>query len=209
MENPIEENTLFHLVTFRLDRQRYALPIGSIKQVIEMVTITPVPQVQASVAGVINFHGAAIPVIDLRQHLGMQKMPLMLHTPILMVYLSERLMGLIVDEVLSVSELPSDHVIHPRDILPEGLGNPSLLLGLFYIESNPVILLDIKHLFKPQETAALADAVAVLPAMFEPAAEQTPKRPDLIRPKSKKKHATKKDLDPKDSPEVYAVETPG
>ncbi len=36
-------DTIKNLVTFRLDRQTYALPLELIVQIVEMVTITPIP----------------------------------------------------------------------------------------------------------------------------------------------------------------------
>jgi len=204
MENIIEKDDLYHLVTFRLEPQVYALPIEPIQQIIEMVTITPVPQVRSSVEGVMNFHGTTVPVVNLREHLGMAKTPLKLHTPIMMVNVTGRLVGLIVDEVLAVLDVPSNQIDHPKDILPEGLGKPSLLNGLFYTGGNTVLLLNIDHLFAPQEATALAEAAAMLPgedelavkSSIEPSPETTvgPKLApdDLLPQKSKKKRTSKK-----------------
>jgi len=221
MENKLEKETLYHLVTFRLDPQVYALPIEPIQQIIEMVKITPVPQVRSSVEGVINFHGATVPVVNLREHLGVAKTPLRLHTPIMMVYVSGRLVGLIVDEVLAVVDVPSTQIDRPKDILPEGLGNTSLLNGLFHTEGNTVLLLNIDHLFAPQETSALDEAAAAMPDVaeltiqpsVEPPAELSSKRKpapqELPRPKSQKKRAAKKMPAGKGMPMTGAVESKG
>ncbi len=149
-----------HLVTFRLDRQLYALPIEPIRQIIEMVTITPVPQVRSSVEGVINFRGSAVPVVNLRQHLGMSKAPLKLHTPIILVNTCNRLVGLIVDEVLDVLDRLSSEIINPRDVLPEELGDTPLLRGLFRSAEKMIMLLDIEHLFSLQQANTLAHSFA-------------------------------------------------
>jgi len=221
MGNPIEENTLLHLVTFRLDRQVYALPIEPIQQIIEMVTITPVPQVRSSVEGVINYHGATVPVVNLREHLGIVKTPMRLHTPIMMVYVSGRLVGLIVDEVLAVLDVPSNKIDRPQDILPEGLGKTSLLGGLFYTGGNSILLLDIEHLFAPQEAIALAEAAAALPGKAEPTVQpsgESPAEPSL-KPKpasddlpprqSQKKRAAKKIHTAKAVPVTESAESLG
>jgi purine-binding chemotaxis protein CheW len=204
MENTMIKDTPLHLVTFRLGAQVYALPIEPIQQVIEMVTITPVPQVRASVEGVINFHGATVPVVNLREHLGMPKIPLKLHTPIVMAFVSGRLVGLIVDEVLAVLDLPSTQMVIPQDILPEGLGKTSLLRGLFHANGDTILVLDIEHLFAPQEATALAEAVATLADEIEPtdkvsvkpsvkpALKLKPTPQEKSRPKGKKKRETGK-----------------
>ena len=59
------------LVTFRLDSQTYALPIEPLVQIIEMVTITPIPQINSSVEGMINLRGTAVPVVNLGRHFGL------------------------------------------------------------------------------------------------------------------------------------------
>jgi len=204
MENPIEKDTLYHLVTFRLGRQVYALPIEPIQQIIEMVTITPVPQVRSSVEGVINYHGTTVPVVNLREHLGIAKTHKMLHTPIMMIYVSARLVGLIVDEVLAVLDVPSNQIDRPQDILPEGLGKTSLLNGLFHANGNTILILDIEHLFAPQEATVLAEVASALPGKAEstvqptvepsgePSLKQKPAPDDLLRQQSKKKRTAKK-----------------
>jgi purine-binding chemotaxis protein CheW len=217
MENTIEKDTLLHLVTFRLDPQVYALPIEPIQQIIEMVTITPLPQVRASVEGVINYHGSTVPVVNLREHLGMTKTPMRLHTPIMMVYVSGRLVGLIVDEVLAVLDMPSTQIDRPKDILPEGLGNTSLLNGLFHTGGNTVLLLNTDHLLAPQEATALAEAAAALPDIaevtiqpsVEPSSNPKPAPQDFPRPKSQKKRTAKKIPAGKGVPMTGPVESKG
>jgi chemotaxis signal transduction protein len=172
------------LLKFRLGRQSYALPVEPIKQIIPMVTITPIPQVSTVVEGIINVHGTAVPVVNLARHLGLPAVDLRLYTPILLVQAGECTIGLIVDEVTDVSSLPIDQIVHPADILPEGLGEVPVLRGVAYGGDGMVSLLDLDHLFEPDQVQALAQAAAALPgipaeiASEEPALEgpQTPHR---------------------------------
>ncbi len=153
---------LVHIVTFRLDRQIFAVPIDPVRQIIEMLTVTPVPQMKDNIEGVINFHGQVVPVAGLRSVLGMPKIPARLHTPIVLVTVCGRLTGLIVDEVLDVLTRQPEQVIRPRDILPEGLGDAPLLRGLIHSNEGMIILLDLDHLFVPQQARILAAAANVL-----------------------------------------------
>jgi hypothetical protein len=122
----------------------------------------------------------------------------------MMVNVSERLVGLIVDEVLAVLDVPASQIDRPQDILPEGLGKTPLLRGLFHANGNTVLVLDIEHLFAPQEATALAEAVATLPDIAEltvqpsveppaePSSKPKPAPQDKSRPKGKKKRAAEK-----------------
>ncbi|MFZ6031118.1 MAG: chemotaxis protein CheW [Chloroflexota bacterium] len=206
----IGANERYHLVTFRLDRQVYALPIEPIRQIIEMVTITPIPQVSSLIEGVINVRGTAIPVVNLRHHLGIARIPLQLHTPIILVNASGRLVGLIVDEVMDVFDCQANAVVHPRDILPDGIGETPLLSGLIRAEENVIMLLDADHLFHAVHVQALAQAAtSISDDLFadaeEPVAppqtsQATPADPKP-RAKSRRKAAPKKTPQAAEGPE--------
>jgi purine-binding chemotaxis protein CheW len=164
LENPADQR---NLVAFRLDQQIYALPIELIVQIIEMVTITPIPQASNTVEGVINVRGAPVPTINLRRHLGLPNAPLQLHTPIVLVQVGEQMVGLIVDEVLDVLSLRGDQITRPANILPEGLGEALVLQGVAYVQNDTVLLLDLEHLFLPHQARALVQAVETLPEVIE------------------------------------------
>lgn len=161
------------VVAFKLDRQTYALPIHPVVQIIEMVAITPIPQVDTALEGVINVHGEAVAVVKLRQHLGLPDTPLQLNTPIVLVEVGERTVGLIVDEVVGVLNLPDDRIIRLHDILPDTVGDAPTLQGLTYITENTLLMLDPNELFDPQDLRLLAQAVEMLTAE-EKAIEKPP-----------------------------------
>jgi purine-binding chemotaxis protein CheW len=171
-----------NLVAFRLGQQIYALPIKPIVQIIEMVAITPIPQVGDTVEGVINVHGVAVSVVNLRRHLGLPDVAFQLRTPIMLVQTGEQMIGLIVDEVLDVIGLSIDQVARLADILPEGLGEAPILQGLAHVQNDTVLLLDLEHLFLPHQARALAQAAATLPAaMAEETVEEAESVPATAR----------------------------
>lgn len=163
--NPADQR---NLMAFRLDQQTYALPIEPIVQIIEMVTITPIPQVSNTVKGVISVRGAPVPVVNLRRYFGLPEAALQLHTPIVLVQVDELMVGLIVDEVLDVLSLPGSQITHPADILPEGLGKAPVLQGLAHTPDGTVLLLDLGHLFLPDQAQTLAQAAGTLPETIVP-----------------------------------------
>jgi purine-binding chemotaxis protein CheW len=135
------------LVTFRLERQLYALPIAPIVQIIEMVAVTPLPQVHAAIKGVINWHGTLAPAIDLRSYLGLPDALPGADTHIILTQVGGRLAGLIVDQVLDVLHLSAQQVIHPADILPLGLNaTPPMIEGLARTPDGMVLLLELEQL---------------------------------------------------------------
>lgn len=146
------------LVTFRLEQQKYALPIEPIRQIIEMITITPVPQVKEFIEGVINFHGKPVPVVNLRHQLSLPRMQLQLHTPIVLVTIANRLVGLIVDEVLDVINLSASQIVSPQSVMPVEVGDIPVVQGLIQLEGETILYLDTNHLFAPREVRQIAAA---------------------------------------------------
>jgi len=158
------ESAMRNLVAFQLDRQTYALPIEPIVQIIEMVAITPIPQVNPAVEGVINVRGTAVPVINLRCQLGLPEAKLQLHTPIILVRTGERMVGLIVDQVADVLNISADQITRPQDMLPDELSDVPLLQGLTHTSQGALLLLDLEHLLASNQ-AQLAQALEAISAL--------------------------------------------
>ncbi len=71
-QETIAEETQFtpEYLVFKVGEIRCALPLMQIKEVAEEISITPVPNVPFSIAGVVNLRGSVIPVLDLKNMLG-------------------------------------------------------------------------------------------------------------------------------------------
>jgi chemotaxis-related protein WspB len=54
-------------ILFEVDRDRYALPASRIIEVLPLVNLKKIPQSPAGVAGVFNYRGTPVPVIDLSE----------------------------------------------------------------------------------------------------------------------------------------------
>ncbi|MBL9174217.1 MAG: purine-binding chemotaxis protein CheW [Verrucomicrobiales bacterium] len=60
-------------LTFTLGRESYGVPVLSVREIIRVCPITPVPRVPQYIRGVINLRGKVIPVLDLRAKFGMSE----------------------------------------------------------------------------------------------------------------------------------------
>jgi hypothetical protein len=95
----------------------------------------------------------------MRHYLGLDEIPLQLHTPIILVNIFERLVGLIVDQVLTVMVRPGEQIIDPNSILIQGMGEIPQLQGLIQSQDGSILLLNLEQLFKSFQIHALLDAV--------------------------------------------------
>jgi len=123
--------------------------------------------VSSVVEGAINVRGEAVPVINLREYLGLPRHELQVHTPIVLTQINppdwddaKQKVGLIVDEVIDVMGTLDDRVTSLPKILPEALRNAPIVQGLVHTPHGMVIFLDLHQLFssrRGQDVTAKAD----------------------------------------------------
>jgi purine-binding chemotaxis protein CheW len=175
--DPDEEQGQRTLVTFQLHCQTYALPIEPVEQIVETVTVTPIPQANRLVQGVINVRGKAVPAVNLRRYFGLPEADTSLDAHIILARAGAWRVGLVVDQVLDVVSLPANEVVHPSEVLPEGLGSALFLRGLVQSQGGMVLVLDPDQLFLADQVHGLALPAAIeeaLAARPETSAEAAP-----------------------------------
>lgn len=136
------DKSLQNLLVFRLGAQAYALSIEVVVQIIPMMKLTSLPQSDVIIEGVANIRGKITPVMNVRRRLGMQPIPARLHTPIILVRLGNRLIGMIVDEVIDILSLPAEQIAHPDQILPDGMEFSKVIEGVIFLENHNILMLN-------------------------------------------------------------------
>lgn len=66
-----EEESLNTLLTFELGGECFAMNVMRVQEILDIVSMTPVPHADKFAPGVINVRGNVVPVIDLRYRFGM------------------------------------------------------------------------------------------------------------------------------------------
>jgi purine-binding chemotaxis protein CheW len=148
-----------NLLAFRLNQQNFALSLEPITQIVPMVTITPLPQLDPSVLGVVNLRGKPVPVIDLALAFGYPKTVLKVYTPIIFVIVGSRVLGLVVDEVSGVINLGDTQVIRLKDILPGSVGDAPLLKGVAHLPQGLFPLIDLDQVFSRETCDAFTETM--------------------------------------------------
>ncbi len=154
------------LIVFSLHGERYGLPIACVR---EIIRYTP-PRVTAAasglIQGMINLRGRVLPVLDLSSRLG-RILEVSGATRILVIDLSNGVVGLIVDSVDGVVQVAADRI----EDIPGGVARDALGHQIAAIDDQLIMLVDPDR--------ALGGA---LPGEREgerpaPAAEPAPPRP--------------------------------
>ena len=134
-------------VGFYLDDQQYAFRIEMIQEIVILDQLTPTPQVADCVEGVCNLRGEIIPIVSLRNLLGLEFKPPDGETRTIVVNVDNRTIGCRVDSVSQVIRI-SDASIQPAPETLAAVGGD--VAGFAKLEEVLVILLDIEQLLEPE-----------------------------------------------------------
>ena len=143
--------------TFRVGEEEYGIEIMHVLEVVGLQKITEVPDMPDFVKGVINLRGQVIPIMDVRTRFGMETVEYDDRTCVLVVNMQEQQIGLIVDKVSDVLDIPESQVQPP----PKVTNRPGsrYISGLGKVNEEVKILLDVQKLLYEEEMAQVASAV--------------------------------------------------
>jgi purine-binding chemotaxis protein CheW len=138
--SPAGEATL-QLVTFKLGPEEFALDILAVQEINRRGEITKVPRAPAYVEGVINLRGKIIPVLDLQKRFRLPWPICDEQSRIIVVNVEGRVLGLMVDSVSEVLEIPA-HAVEPPSPLVAGI-EAAYIKGIGKFQGRLLILLDL------------------------------------------------------------------
>ena len=140
--NALEEG--IQVVAFKLRDEEYGLSILNVQEIRNLTDITRVPFSADFIKGVINLRGSVLPVIDLKQRLGLEQMPYTEKTRIVTVTVDDLHVGMLVDavtEVITIDEKPVD----PKKSL-NGKENGKFISGIGNMDGRLIIMLDLHEI---------------------------------------------------------------
>ena len=160
MASAVSEEAVIQLggkyLTFRLHKEDYGIEILKVREIFGMQEITSVPGVPEYVKGVINLRGRIIPVIDLRLKFDFKEIEYNKETCIIVVLIEEILVGIIVDTVSEVVDIPGDDIEQSPSF---GADTPTeYLLGMGKVKERVIILLNVEKVFSVQEISSIGSA---------------------------------------------------
>jgi purine-binding chemotaxis protein CheW len=140
-------------VIFGLEYHRFGIGIAKIKEVLSYRQITPLPNLQGFIKGVINLRGTIVPVFDLREKFHL---PEVNYTPfhvIIVIEIAGRVMGVLTDEITDVLEIDPAEVQDTAN-LPPGM-QAQYLQGIIHQNQELIILLNMDRLLSHDELELL------------------------------------------------------
>jgi len=148
--------TLNQLVAFTLNRQPYALRLASVRQVLRMVEVTPLPKAPGIVLGVVSLHGTLVPVFSIRTRLGLTEREASLTDQLIVANTGCRVVALVVDAVIGVVERTTEEISMVERIVPAA----QYVEGIAKLEQGMLFIHNLDLFLSPPEESQLHDALA-------------------------------------------------
>lgn len=148
LERKIQVSREGKYLVFRLAEERFGLSIMDVREIIRMMTITPMVRTPPYVKGVINLRNKVIPIVDLRIKFGLPPADYQERTCIIVVEVASVggsvNIGVVVDSVSEVCDVTDDQVQDTPDF---GTSiDTAFILGVAKLSSGVTLLLDIEHI---------------------------------------------------------------
>ena len=140
-------------LTFQVGTEEFGISIRHVTEIIGLQKITDVPDMPGFIKGVINLRGKVIPVMDVRSRFKLESREYDDRTCIVVVNIKDKSVGLVVDRVSEVADIPESQIEPPAQI---GSGTASRYIqGMGKIGEEVKILLDVDRLLYEDELESM------------------------------------------------------
>jgi purine-binding chemotaxis protein CheW len=144
-------------LTFKLVDEEYGVAILKVREINGRMDITAVPQMPPYMKGVINLRGKVLPAIDLRLKFGLPEAEPTDQTCIIVVDVG-REMGIIVDTVSEVVDIPAENIDPPPRVA--AAVDTAFIRGMGKVGESVKILLEIDRVLDAEQINELSTAAA-------------------------------------------------
>jgi len=145
----IENKAIQTFLSFKMDKEVFAINVSKVINILEMKQITKVPKTPKFLKGVINLRGTVLPVVDLRIKFGLPEKETTVDTSIIVLSIEKdgetTLLGTLVDAVSEVLELKMDEIAPSPTIGTKY--DSGFIQGMWKVDEEFIMILDIDKVF--------------------------------------------------------------
>ena len=128
-----------HFVLLRVGEDVLALPVGYLREMVPMAALSPLPDAVSTVAGLLNYHGEKLAVINLGELLGAPIDPLSTEKSLAVCSLEGFGFALLVDEATDVVDVQRDQIRIAEQVMPGAVR----AVGIFDTDGATALIADI------------------------------------------------------------------
>lgn len=151
------ETPLSEVLSFKLGSEEYGIDILNVQEIRGYDAVTAIANAPEHIKGVMNLRGIIVPIVDMRIRFNLGTPTYDALTVVIILALSNRIVGMIVDSVSDVVTLVPDQ-IKPAPNMGTAL-DTRYFVGLGVLGQRMLILIDIAQLLSSTEMG-LVDRLA-------------------------------------------------
>lgn len=137
-----EDNSLDKYMTFRIGEDVFGIEIKYVSEIIQMQSVTPIPEVEHFIKGLINLRGKIIPVIDVAERFGKSRKPYNDRTCIIVIGIKGIEVGLIVENIAEVVSIEEGNILPPPSTGHADSEKNRFISGIGKVDGDVKLLLD-------------------------------------------------------------------
>ncbi len=145
-EKKTKEQDTERWVSFRIGRELYAVHVMCVREVLTLMEYAKVAGAPDFVLGIVNLRGNVVTVVDAHQRFNLPPEPVTDDTRVVIIESDKATIGMLVDEVRDVIDVPQAQVQPPPQV--QGDGANEYIGGLVHISDTIYILVDVPRLLQ-------------------------------------------------------------
>ena len=138
-------------MTFKSGNEYYGIKIQYVNEIVGFQDITPVPETESYIMGLINLRGKIIPVIDVQKRFGQEPSEYNDRTCIIVVDVKATTEGLIVEKIAEAVEIKDENILPPPTISRVDRIQNKYVYGIAKVGDSVKLLLDPERLLGDEE----------------------------------------------------------
>ena len=145
-----EQAGSMNALTLRMQDEMFAIEAGSVREILDLVQITEVPNAPPFVTGLINVRGRVVPLADLRVMFDMDRPPPDQDTRIVVIEIEiegeTTVAGILADKVYDVTDIEAAAI---QDAPKVGMRwRPEFVKGIGKRNGNFIVIPDLGRIFE-------------------------------------------------------------
>lgn len=128
-------------MTFKVGPDVYGIELKYVNEILQMQPITPIPEVEHFIKGLINLRGKIVPVIDVADRFGKNAFSYTDRTCVIVVEVQGIEVGLIIENIAEVVSIREEDILPPPSINHANIQN-KFIRGIGKIDGEVKLLVD-------------------------------------------------------------------
>ena len=129
-------------MTFQVGQDVFGIELKYVNEIIQMQPVTPIPEVEHFIKGLINLRGKIIPVIDVANRFDKESQPYNDRTCVIVIEVKSVEVGLIINQIAQVVSIEEDDILPPPNMSRQAAAQSKFIRGIGKVNGEVKLLLD-------------------------------------------------------------------